>query len=68
MEGGVLMVEYENFEEEMYDDEIEASYKDEAEDDEVNPKEEAFLRGYEEADNIDEDVEWEFDEDSDEEE
>ena len=60
------MPEYDGYEEEMFDDEVTSSYREESDDDDVNPTEEAFLKGYEDADNIDSD--WDFDEDSDEEE
>lgn len=46
--------------EELYDDQVESSFAEESDED-MDPKEEAFLKGYEEADRIEDQVDWEFD-------
>lgn len=46
----------EEFDEEQYNDEVESYSSDD--DDDSNPREKAFLKGYEEADDIE--AEWDF--------
>jgi len=56
------MPKNEEIESELYDDSVESSYTEDS-DDNLDPTEEAFLKGYEEADRIEETDNWEFDDD-----